>query len=264
MAEPIIRIIHNLARSGGTLISKCIGCMSDIVLLSEIQPDGFDVDLTQCNKPLVQAVRWHNIVPPNDMKEKLYNIIEAIDYIERECVYRNKKLVIRDLAHIDFMGLPIIKPPSLKFRLAQILSNHFNVLRLALVRHPIDQWLSMKKVLPDSIMISLENYLRGYLEYSRQIKEIAFIRYEDFTRNPKKEMQIICDRLRLKVDWNFLTKWSIYDKISGDEDRIRSRRPALKEIVSLPRLRVEDKLLGQFRANKHYWEALKILDYKDE
>ncbi len=112
-------------------------------------------------------------------------------------------------------------------------------------------------------MVSLSNYLYGYLEYSKQIKEIGFIRYEDFTKNPKKQMQMICDRLRLQVDWNFLTKWSIYNKVSGDTDRTKSRGAALNEIVSLPRLPIEDKLLSQFRANKHYWEALKILNYHE-
>ena len=49
MAKPIIRIIHNLARSGGTPICKCLGCMSDIVLLSEIEPNGFDLKLHRYN-----------------------------------------------------------------------------------------------------------------------------------------------------------------------------------------------------------------------
>ena len=36
----IIRLIHNLPRSGGTIISKCISAQKDVVLLSEIHPDG--------------------------------------------------------------------------------------------------------------------------------------------------------------------------------------------------------------------------------
>ena len=32
-----IRLIHNLPRSGGTIISKCLGAQENIVLLSEIQ-----------------------------------------------------------------------------------------------------------------------------------------------------------------------------------------------------------------------------------
>ena len=38
-----IRLIHNLQRSGGTIISKCLGAQDDVVLLSEIHPIGIEV-----------------------------------------------------------------------------------------------------------------------------------------------------------------------------------------------------------------------------
>ena len=37
-ARPILRLVHHMARSGGTLISKCLGCMSGVLLLSEPNP----------------------------------------------------------------------------------------------------------------------------------------------------------------------------------------------------------------------------------
>ena len=36
--KPVIRIIHHLACSGGTLISKCISAMPNVYLLSEVHP----------------------------------------------------------------------------------------------------------------------------------------------------------------------------------------------------------------------------------
>ena|GEM_PF-4627496 len=33
-----LRIIHQLARSGGTLLNRCLGCMPGILMLSEIHP----------------------------------------------------------------------------------------------------------------------------------------------------------------------------------------------------------------------------------
>ena len=38
--KPGIRILHHMARSGGTIISRCLGCMKDVILLSEIHPLG--------------------------------------------------------------------------------------------------------------------------------------------------------------------------------------------------------------------------------
>ena len=34
-ARPTLRLVHHMARSGGTLISKCLGCMTGVLLLSE-------------------------------------------------------------------------------------------------------------------------------------------------------------------------------------------------------------------------------------
>jgi hypothetical protein len=36
--KPVIRVIHHLACSGGTLISKCISAMPNVYLLSEAHP----------------------------------------------------------------------------------------------------------------------------------------------------------------------------------------------------------------------------------
>jgi len=36
--KPRIRLLHQLGRSGGTLISRCLGSMQGVVLLSEIHP----------------------------------------------------------------------------------------------------------------------------------------------------------------------------------------------------------------------------------
>lgn len=56
MVKPKIRIFHNLGRSGGTLICKCLGCMEHIVLLSEIHPLG-----TNYYNPLLARLNYDGI-----------------------------------------------------------------------------------------------------------------------------------------------------------------------------------------------------------
>src|SRR5918996_6269218 len=48
-----LRLLHQMARSGGTVISRCLACMSGVALLSEVhaRATGF-VD------PLAQAQAW--------------------------------------------------------------------------------------------------------------------------------------------------------------------------------------------------------------
>ena len=62
--RPTLRLLHHMARSGGTLISKCLGCMSGVLLLSEIHPLG-----TNHFNPLVQAQRWYGLLSSQDLIE---------------------------------------------------------------------------------------------------------------------------------------------------------------------------------------------------
>lgn len=102
-----VRIVHQLARSGGTLISKCLGCMQDVVMLSEIHPQGG----TWFN-PLQQAQQWYQLFTPAEMtainRQKDLNFRDTIDLIYRRCLELNRPLVIRDWSHLDFMAAPFL------------------------------------------------------------------------------------------------------------------------------------------------------------
>jgi len=61
MSERKIRLYLNMARSGGTLFSKCVGCMDGVMLLSEIHPLG-----TALFNPVTQASRWYDLFSEED------------------------------------------------------------------------------------------------------------------------------------------------------------------------------------------------------
>ena len=62
--KPAIRILHNMARSGGTLIAQCIGALPGVALLSEIHPDG-----VRFIDPLRQAQEWHGLIDAEEAAE---------------------------------------------------------------------------------------------------------------------------------------------------------------------------------------------------
>ena len=256
MEKPKIRIFNSLARSGGTLVCKCIGCMSDVVLLSEIHPLG-----THIFNPIAQAHDWYDLVHREDLlgKESI-DFVEAIQLIERRCTENSKCLVIRDWSHLDFIGRPYLGQPTHRMTLIDELSSAFEFYRIALVRHPIDQWLSSCK-LTGFKEVSLDNYLCGYLEFAKDIQPFGFVRYEDFTREPEREMIKICEQLKIVFDNRFKENWMHYTNITGDT---RSRGLTQIKIVSLPRQPIERELLKEFRASHNYWEILKMLGYHDK
>ena len=260
--KPPVRLFHNLARAGGTLVCKCLGCMDKTVLLSEIHPLA-----TRYYNPLAQAHQWHNLLKPVDIRvpkeEKIVSFAYIIELINKRCVESGQKLLIRDWGHLDFIAVPFLKKPSYRMLLAEALASSFEVIQLALVRHPVDQWLSLSKIaVMHENLLSVEMFLKGYLRFAEQAAGIGFIRYEDFTAKPLWQMKIICEKLQLDFDEDFINKWFDYEKITGDVGKL-SRGSSLRRIEPLPRQPAAPELLKHFHENDDYWQAIYLLNYPD-
>jgi hypothetical protein len=256
--QPEIRILHHMARSGGTIISRCLGCMDGVYLLSEIHPRGL-----QFINPLHQADQWYGLLTGNDIADITQRggigFVPGIALINRRCQQRGGTLLIRDWSHLDFTGWPHLPDPTYRLTTAEILRNRFSVIHTSTVRHPIDQWLSFRESQNwTNSSMPLEDFLRGYRRFAEQSAAIGFVRYEDFTRDPTQALRTICYLLRITYDDDFRNNWSSYVKITtapGKRDGgfvIRQRvRPS-----------VGAELLEQFDDNEDYHHAISILGYK--
>jgi hypothetical protein len=112
--------------------------MKRVILLSEIHPLG-----TDRFNPIQQASRWHSLLTPEDLTLRL-SFIDAIALIDRRCEERDAVLLIRDWSHLDFTAVPFLQQPSYRLTTAEMLSDRFEIIHTATVRHPIDQWLSLR------------------------------------------------------------------------------------------------------------------------
>ena len=250
-----IRILSNLARAGGTLISKCVGCMDNIVLLSEIHP----LD-RKFHDPLIQAQSWYKLLRPEEVHGKPFDFIDAIRLIEQRCTERGKTLVIRDWAHLDFIGVPFIARPACRLQLTELLAREFPIAQYALARHPVDQWLGTARLAVMRGKLGLEPFLAGYRRFAEQCVKTGFMRYEDFTRAPEKEMRKLCIHLKLDFDARFIERWPDNRHVTGDMSGT-SRGSGLRDIRPLPRQPIDPALLGKFRANPDYRQAIALLGY---
>jgi len=253
-----------MARSGSTLMCKCLGCMQGTALLSEIHPAA-----TQMFNPLNQAQGWFSLLNKKDIARlengQSLGFVEAIQLIERRCRQKKLHLVIRDWAHLDFTGLPFIETPSMSPALAETLQNHFSLIRVAMVRHPMDQWLSLSRLelMQESIKsgkLSVQSFMAGYEAFARESAGIGFVRYEDFTHHPQKSMQALCNMLELRFDPAFLERWAEYKTITGD---IQSTRGG-NEITPLQRRSFDTSLMQQFEKEYSYHNSLALLGYAEE
>lgn len=255
-ARPKIRILHHMARTGGTVICKCLASMGAVMLLSEINPRG-----TQYFNPLNQAATWFRLFSEDDIKRICTNSMsftEAIDLVRRRAAERGKEIVIRDWTHLDFTAVPFLPQRSYRLITAEVLRTAFDVVHTATVRHPIDQWLSLRQLEIMNGKIRLEQFLRDYLRFAETSCEIGFVRYEDFTRDPDGVLHVLCARLDLPFDPQYQQRWKAYRNITGD---IASNAP-VRDIAPGARRPMEPGLLNRFEANADYRAALELLGYK--
>ena len=235
--------------------------MTGIMLLSEvhpntalIQPDAFnDIDKLD---PLEQAHTWFNLFEPDNIAQvrKTFSFAEIIAGIEKRASSLGLTTVIRDWTHLDYIATPFLHAATMQLTTRAVLIERFDVISAATVRHPIDQWFSLKRV-PLMRSLSFDHYLLGYRKFAEVARNIGFIRYEDFTRDPLAEMTRLCAMLDLAVDPGFLERWCDYTRITGDSSSARTIQPAGEPAV-------EQSIRDAFNSHPNYRMACDLLGYE--
>lgn len=124
----------------------------------------------------------------------------------------DKALVIRDWTHADYFG-----SERLRSMTASSLEGHFNLIRAATVRHPIDTWLSMTS----SRFLEFDHaeFLRRFLAFAEMTASMAVIRYEDVCRSPQKAIAELCTALDVNFEEDFLDRLSSVIWVTGASGR---------------------------------------------
>lgn len=258
--KPKIRILHHLARSGGTLISKCLGSMKDVVLFSEVHPDAM-----KFINPVQQAIEWHGLV--SKAEARAWRMKDAALFVQM-CVLaeyrastRGAKVVLRDWSHIDYHGLPYQRP-TMRSRIVEVLKDRFEIVQTSTVRHPIDTYLSLMKLpIMQNIPFSIKMYLDGCLAFAEYAVQTGFLRYEDFTHAPDEHLRTLCERLELEFDPGYAQRWQTYEHITGD---ITGTRGGKSEIRPLKRRPADAQLVAQFRSYDSYAKIKELLGYDED
>lgn len=235
-AKPKIRIIHHLACSGGSLISKCISSMPNVYLLSEVHPYA-DRQRKQRQQPLfspqdiVSLADYAGVPMHKSLSEKIF--LASIKSLHEHVDLYGGYVVIRSHSHTDYCsGEAINSSPIVK-----ILADFFDVQSVATLRNPIDSYLSLKK----------NNWLHftpsTFDEYCRRvgffIEEFGvenILTYDSFIVDPLLKMDTICEKLEIPFSDSFLDIFDAF-KVTGDSgrksDRIeaKSRRPMSETFI---------------------------------
>ena len=249
--RPIIRSIHHLACTGGTLISKCLACMNDIALVGEINPLNRTGSRFELTNPILLLQNNYRLLTREEIMTAFKLNIRTIYQI---CQGDDTDLILRDHSHTDFFtGNEISKFSPIVDGLA----DDFELISAVTVRHPLDSYLSLisngweKEFQPND----LNEYSKRYLAFLEKYQSLEIIRYEDFCENPKGEMRDLCRILKICYSDNFTEEFGSH-QLSGDSGRKGTQR-----IERRTRRAIPEEIQLQIESSEYYSTLIDRLNY---
>lgn len=250
--EPNATLIICYARSGGTILNKCLGCLPNTVVLSEVNPLGCGSGKKKTEFRTIndQAKKWYNI------NLKSYNFTNSIIELYNICKKRKKHLIIRDWSFINFAPGPQnnFHPPN-KLLTFELLKNKINLKTFVFIRDSIDVCLSRGKN-PKKFFKKYKNYLDEIFK-----NNLPTIKYEDFCQNPKNTINEICKIAGLEYSENWQNFYN-YKNVNGDIQLEKISRGAnLKKIKIIPRKLTTKKIIDSIENNENMIKLNRLLGY---
>jgi len=246
-----IRFLLALDGAGAPLVTRCLGSMSGVVMLSRVHPAA-----KNGNNPLEQAYKWFGLFEKSDIerlqKQSDWPYHEIIQMIAERAEKKNQILVIADRSHPDFVDdKPISELPGI-FLHPTVLEARMMPKSVALIRHPVDQWIHLQNQLgPDAP--GVEVFLRGYRRFSDCLPGIETVRFEDFLADPASTLTTLCAQLDIPYNADWETGWNDYTTFVNE--------PAREKPEGAADLSATEEILALFEANPDYAPTVEKLGY---
>jgi len=248
--KTILRSIHHLACTGGTLFGKCLASMPNVALISEVNPMNRHGGNFAPSNPLLLLEKSYREF---STEEKINSFKLQIKDATKICQQDDVDLILRDHSHTDFYygekeskACPIYKN----------LRDEYDLISVVTVRHPLDSYISLnEKGWITFDPGDLNEYCRRYLAFLDEYSSLEIYRYEDFCEDPTTIMQQLCDHLKIDYDPDFINNFGS-QQLTGD-----SGRKGVNTIEKRPRKQVSKEIDEQIDNAEHYVELLNRLKY---
>ena len=226
---PLLRSVHHLACTGGTLISKVIASLPGVTLLSEVNPGNRSSAGFHPSDPLLLLEQSTQPLPTEEVRAAfLADMAQAV----RICTAADRELVLRDHSHSDFCRG---RNPLRSGLLLSWLQYDYRFRSLLTLRHPLDSWLGLvnagwhKQFEPST----LAEYCRRQSALLDATEGMPWLSYEAFCTDPVAELEWLCDALLLPFDPGALDRFGAMP-LCGDSGRRRLDRIELPPRRQIP------------------------------
>ncbi len=248
----MINLMICFARSGGTLLNRCLGSLPDVIIMSEVNPLGGGWGAEKEKSPTTikkQAEQWYGIsLKNNDFKNS------AIE-LNKICCEQNKHLIIRDWSFVNFTPIEKndLNPPNEILALKELEDRSVT---FAFIRNSIDVWISRGTP-------PIEEFYEQYSKYIDELikNNIKLFKYEDFCENPDTELKKICTYLNIPYS-DAYKHYNDFTNVSGDIQNFeKSRGIKYRKIVPLKRKSIPNKSIVEINKCNKMIEINKSLGY---
>jgi hypothetical protein len=217
-ARPTVAVVHQMARTGGTLVNRCLGSMRNIQVLSEVHPRDPQRKITH------QAAAWFQLLSEDDLpwlrdistRDPTTTFAEIVVRLAERSAAQGRHLVLRDWSHLDFLGVPFVRDTPMRLLTEDALRDRCKLRQAFIVRHPLDQFASSASRPAMGPHLTPARFLDAYLAFARAAADRGFQRYEDLVEYPDQNLQRLCEKLRIPFDPGYRERWPSYDKLTGD------------------------------------------------
>lgn len=216
-------VLYAFARSGGTLVNRCLGCIPGNLILSEINPHASVISIEQ------QALDWLKLLAEYEIpafSRKPY--VEKIFYLQNLAQAKGCNLIIRDWCSVNFLSNPIesdILVPSFVLEQKTYLQHYeFHGSAVVVSRRAADVYESITRSFQHLQNLNIEDFGESYLKYAAAVSNYPIIHYERICTNPKETISKICNLLGINYDESFIFNFSRFENCTGDTNRPQPSR----------------------------------------
>ena len=255
--EPI-RTIHHLSCTGGTLITKCLAAMPNVMVLNEVDPLSnlsFNPEKPSFTPTdMLALVRQGNNRVSDDLI--IHMFVQNLEFLRNELALVGKRLLLRDHSHSHFlMGKEVGARTSVLSMVAERFSTH----SIVTVRNPLDSFLSVEALDWKSFQpFTFDEYCKRYMHFLNAHEGLPIFKYEDFVNEPAKQMEQMCVALQLAYTANFTETFDVF-RFSGDSGRTgvtikpRTRRSYDESFLENAKTLISYRLLVNRLGYEAFW-----------
>ncbi len=252
-------VLHHLASSGGTVLSKALAAQDDCVFVNEVHPYFSNIPAAAFSPttPMDQYLaRYRKELAPDAVAEARQEFFRFQFQVLAKLIPEGKKLLVREWSHGDFFASERFSSSILP------LLDFVRPLSVVWLRHPVDCFLSGQTYNAwNPIKSDIGEFCRRYWQFCVFFKQrpgAIIAKYEDFAANPDRFLEELCAKLGIGFNRGYMARLNQF-RVSG-----ASGRTSYDKIAPRPRRPIGEVEKNGFLKSEHYFAACTLHGYQAE